>query len=374
MLIVKKFSMVILIIFCALMLVCTASAADSSQINSITHHKLVKSASTVNGCYIGAYLGGGSGDHSKMTISTFNKLTGKKHAIFSRYVDIKDSKNPSHWIWASNVLKNGAMPMFIYDPYTGLKGIKTSDVQYFANKCKALKTRVFVVFGHEMNLPYNPWGFQPTLYKAKFRQVAEIFHSTAPNVKMCWVPNQNWGYPWKNIKFTGDGYTEYYPSGLGKHGPYVDWVGLNFYDKDYDENNIVSPDFFKSNIVNGASGVNFYLKFAVGKNKPMLISEIASFDPNKDPTKKGIRTPLTSTSENIFKQSWISQIYNSKFLKTYFPRLKAIIYFNVRKYENIDTQTHNGAYQFKNILVDFRIPSYYKYGKLIKNSYFLGGK
>lgn len=367
---------IIFILLCGLILCNAVSAADPSQLsvaNHISTNKIVKTGSTTGGCYIGAYLGGGSSDHSSMTISTFNKLTGKKHAIFSRYVDIKDSKNPNHWVWTSNVVKSGAMPMFIYDPYSGLNSIKTTDVQYFANKCKALKTRVFIVFGHEMNIPYNPWGFQPTLYRAKFRQVAEIFHSTAPNVKMCWVPNQNWGYPWKNVAFTGDGYTEYYPSGVGKHGSYVDWVGLNFYDKDYDENNIVSHDFFKSNIVNGAYGMNFYLKFAVGKNKPMLISEIASFDPNKDPTVTGKRVPLTTSAENAFKQSWISQIYNATFLKTYFPRLKAIIYFNVSKYENIDTKTHNGAYQFKNILVDYRIPSYYNYGKLIKNSYFLGG-
>ena len=123
----------------------------------------------VTGCYIGAYLGCGPDDSSCESIQEFNQRMGKPHAIFVRYVDIKDSKNPAHWGWAEEVKRNGAMPMFIYDPWDGLDAIDMTDVEYFASKCKELNVPVFVVFGHEMNLPFYPWGNQPEKYKEKFK-------------------------------------------------------------------------------------------------------------------------------------------------------------------------------------------------------------
>jgi len=207
----------------------------------------------------------------------------KSHAIFVRYIDIGESEDQVHWNWANEVKQNGSMPMFVYDPWGGLDSINTSKIEYFAAKSKELNTTVFIVFGHEMNLRYYPWGNQPDKYKEKFRLVADIFHRIAPNVKIVWVPNQNWGYPWGGVDY-GDGYSEFYPDGMSAYGEYVDWVGLNFYDKDWDENNLVTSGFFLSNIKSGQDNTDFYQKFAVGKNKPMMIAETGAFDPNKDPT------------------------------------------------------------------------------------------
>ncbi|MDP2809893.1 MAG: hypothetical protein Q8O34_07055, partial [Rhodocyclaceae bacterium] len=165
---------------------------------------------TLIGTYLGVYLGCGSEDLSCESIQEFNQKMGKPHAIFTRYVDIKDSKNPSHWEWAEEVKRNGAMPLFVYDPWSGLDKINTSDIEYFANKSKELNTTVFIVFGHEMNGNWYPWGNRPENYTRKFKELAELFHRIAPNVKMVWAPNQNWGYPWGGINY-GDGYSEYYP-------------------------------------------------------------------------------------------------------------------------------------------------------------------
>lgn len=310
-----------------------------------------------NGTYVGAYLGGGAEDRSTQTIEDFNNKTGKKHSLFSRYVDISDSRNPSHWTWAEKVKNNRAMPVFIYDPYTGgLEGINTRDVQYFANKCRDLNVSVFVVFGHEMNIKGYNWGQKPELYKEKFKLVAKIFHTTAPLVQMCWVPNQNWGYPWDGIDY-GDGYTEYYPDGGavfdGEYRDYVDWVGLNFYDRDWDNNDQIPPDMFIANIKNGrendsAPYINFYETFSVAKNKPMIITEIGAFD-----------TTLDTASQLNNKNDWISQIYHVSTLQKEFPMIHAICYFNVEKYES-------GS------LIDFRIPLTGTYKTLIADPYFIG--
>ncbi|HUV03274.1 MAG TPA: NosD domain-containing protein [Desulfobacteria bacterium] len=293
------------------------------------------------------------------------------YPIFIRYVDIADSSNPAHWEWAEEVKRNGAMPLFIYDPWDGLDNVNTSDVEYLASKCKGFNKTVFIVFGHEMNGPWYPWGNDPENYTSKFKEVAEIFHREAPNVEMCWVPNQNRGYPWGGVDH-GDGYTEYYTEGIGTYGEYVDWVGLNFYEKDWDEDNLVPPDMFVVNIRNGQDNTDFYEMFAVGKNKPMLIAETGVFDPNKDPTSPGGRNPLNETEQAEFKNEWLKRVYNVSTLKAEFPRLNAICYFHVNKTEPIiDTQSHS----FYNIMADYRISeSLNVYGNLISDSYFICGE
>jgi len=323
----------------------------------------------VEGCLVGAYLGGGSEDLSFESIQGFNLKMGKPHAIFARYVDIKDSENPDIWAWAEEVKRNGAIPMFIYDPWDGLDAMDMGDVEYFGSKCQGFNETVFIVFGHEMNLHYLPWGKNPEDFKQKFREVAETFHREASNVEMCWVPNQNWGYPWGGVDY-GDGYSEYYPEGAGVYGEYVNWVGLNFYDKDWDENNKVTPDFFTANIKNGQDHIDFYETFAVGRDKPMLISETAAFDPNKDPTDPGERDPLSDAEQAESKNEWLKQVYNVTMLKEEFSRLRAIVYFSVEKTElQIDTQNHS----FYNIVADYRIPdSPNVYRNLISDPYFIG--
>lgn len=310
-----------------------------------------------NGCYVGAYLGGSANDQSSDTLDNFNNKTGKKHSLLSRYVDISDSKNPNHWTWAQKVKNKGAIPIFIYDPYTGgLEGTNTNNVQYFADKCRDLNTPVFVVYGHEMNINGYIWAQKPELYKNKFIQVAKIFHTTAPLVQMCWVPNQNWGYPWGGTDY-GDGYTEYYPEGgatfNGVYRDYVDWVGLNLYERDWDNNDQIPPDMFIANIKNGkennnAPYINFYETFAVAKNKPMIITETGAFDASLD-----------SSSQINNKNQWISQVYDTSTLKNEFPMLHAICYFNVKKYES-------------GVLSDFRIPNTGTYNTLIADPYFIG--
>ena len=320
--------------------------------------------SSFPGCYVGAYLGCGSEDDSCATPAEFTEMTGKNHAIYVRFVDIADSQNTDHWQWAKNV----PMPMFVYDPYGGLDSMDAGNVRYFAEKCRDFKRTVFIVFGHEMNATWYPWGNRPDEFIQKFKETAEIFHQIAPNANMCWVPNQNWGYPWDGGTDYGDGYSEYYPEGTGTYGDYVDCVGLNFYERDYDEDDIVPSDMFVSNIRNGQDGVDFYATFAAGKQKPMLISETGAFDANDDPADEGTRVPPSSEYLFEFKETWISQVYDVDVLKAEFPRLNAICYFHVQKTEDLRTENH----AFDDIAIDYRIPDESAYDLLVQDEYFVG--
>ncbi len=343
--------------------------AASDTVMSSWNYTIV---SRLHGCYTGAYLGCGSEDSSCQSMEGFNQATGKNHAMFMKYVDIADSQNAAIWDWAQDVKHNGAIPVFMYDPYGGLNSIDNAKVEYFATKCKELDSRVLIIFGHEMNGNWYAWGQKPADYIARFKQVAEIFHRIAPRAEMCWVPNQNWGYPWGGTDH-GDGYTEYYPSGSGTYGEYVDWVGLVFYDKDYDETNHVSPGFFRSNIRNGQDGMDFYQLFSIGKNKPMLIGETGAFDPNMDPTAPGVRDALSDAEQDSYKNEWISEVYDAAELEAEFPRLKGIMYFNVLKTEpRIETRNHWGGSGFLNVLADYRIPDEPNvYRQKISDPYFL---
>jgi hypothetical protein len=313
-------------------------------------------ATEIKGCFIGAYLGCGNNE-SCISEEDFNNQAGKAHAIFIKYMDTNDTGNEELMTWARKV----PIPMVVYEPKeSGLDNLNLTAIRTFATRMKELDKMVLIVFGHEMNGNWNyPWQQKSIQYKSSFKTVAEIFHEIAPKVEMCWVPNQNWGYPFGG-KDEGDGYTEYYPDGAGSYGEYVDWVGLNFYASDYNELDLPKILEFIDNIkygVEAAGGatINFHEVFAIGKNKPMLIAETAAFDP-------------APTDQIKFKNNWISQIYNETTLKQEFPNLHAICYFHVAKYETITTKKH----EYPNIFADYRIPlDTGNYSQLISSSYFL---
>jgi hypothetical protein len=86
-----------------------------------------------------------------------------------------------------------------------------------ANQCKTVGFPIIIRLGHEMNGAWMGWGTNPTVYKAMWARVVNIFKSVgASNVKFHWCP----GY------FSNTGYTfrDYYP-GDG----YVDYVGIDCY-------------------------------------------------------------------------------------------------------------------------------------------------
>jgi len=347
---------------------CMNSIKKNGVIHAVLFYALIAQlhAQPVSGCYLGAYLGGGSVDLSAIGPGAFNQLTGKKHAVFTRYMNCgstADLLSDKNWVWADTLQKYGANPAFFLMPYDGLKaytdGSRDADLDGFAVRCRDFGSTVFILFAHEMNTPWPPWGQKPDDYRAAFVQVSSRLKSIAPLVQMCWIPGQAWGYPWGGGG-TGNGYDEYYPG-----DEYVDWVGLTVYDRDWNENNSSEPDLFNSAV----NHLYFYTRYAKDKGKSMMIAETALFDANWDPTSGSTRQVLTPAQLADEKNQWISQVYNLNNLIASFRYINLIVYFHVLKKEDFSSENH----QFGNISVDWRIPAsegYEVYKERIQTAYF----
>ncbi len=317
-------------------------------------------AQPIQSCYIGAYLGCGSEDISCISVQDFNAATGKPHYCFSRYINANDNGdllNSGHWLWADTLKSLGAKPVFFLMPIGNLQdyynGTKDSVFNLFAQSASAFQDTVYIIFGHEMNGIWYDWGHDSANYIPAFRHVSTLLKNSAANIRMCWVPTQAWGQ---------DAYAPYYPGDT-----YVDWVGMTFYDRDWDENNILGPGHIKA----GLNYLNFYQQFSVISNKPMLIAETAYFDPNLDPTPTGVQAPLSDSLQCVNKNEWLTQLYDTVLLSDSFQNLNMIIYFNVLKNESaFESGTHN----FGTIAVDWRIctAQYNLYSSLIDFPYFQG--
>lgn len=146
-------------------------------------------AQPINGCYIGAYLGCGTVDSSCISPTGFNALYGKTHYCFSRYVDAgndSDLLNSSHWDWADTLASLGAKPVFFLMPLDGLinysNGSRDASLLLFADSCAAFNNTIYIVFGHEMNGTWYPYGGTPQEYVDAFRHVSTLLKSIAPNL------------------------------------------------------------------------------------------------------------------------------------------------------------------------------------------------
>ncbi len=315
----------------------------------------------IQGCYLGAYLGCGNTDISCISPHQFNVLTGKNHYTFSHYInanDITDLLNTSHWLWADTLKAIGAKPVFFLMPYGNLQdyynGNKDAFLNQFAQLCANFQDTVYLIFGHEMNGSWYPWGQDSTNYKLAFNHVSSLVKTIAPKTRFCWVAAHLWG---------ASDYAPYYPGNAT-----VDWVGLTLYDRDWDENNILGSGHIKAMLEASA----FYQQFSQVTAKPMMIAETGYFDANQDPTSAGVRNPLSDAQQMAAKNQWIAQLYYATLLANQFPNLNMILYFQVQKQEpDFTSQNHF----FGAINADWRIPlqsGFNNYSNLIANPYFHG--
>ncbi|HNW90719.1 MAG TPA: T9SS type A sorting domain-containing protein [Bacteroidales bacterium] len=314
----------------------------------------------VSGCYLGAYLGCGINDFCCSTPKNFNDSTGKKHAFFTRYIESNSWANLTDaalWNWAESLKDTGinATPVLFVKPGCSFDSISNSllDSNYseFAQKCVDYNCPILFAFGYEMNGWWAPYCDTSGIkYIAAYQHVYNIIHSVAPNVQFCWVPLQVWGQK---------PYDRFYPGDI-----YVDWVGLNVYDRDYDCINLCTSGMFTSSI----DADSFYTVYSANKNKPMLIGETALFDANLDPY---ISTPLTYQQQADEKNDWINQVYDTATLLSNYPNINLICYFHTRKVESFTSICIPTPVD---ITADWRIPldtANDLYRSLISNSYFL---
>jgi len=162
------------------------------------------------GCYIGAYIE--LDPTVKDDIALFERLTGKKHATYFRYVGYGQ---PFPFQWAEELRALGAMPHIAWEPNDGLDRVRDDEyLRGWAQACANYQGPIFLRFASEMNGDWEAWSGDPDLYIAKWRMVYDLIHRVAPNVIMVWCP---FATPKSTIPL-------YYPG-----DQYVDWVGINVY-------------------------------------------------------------------------------------------------------------------------------------------------
>ncbi|MDK2814097.1 MAG: hypothetical protein PWP18_10 [Thermoanaerobacter sp.] len=282
------------------------------------------------GVYLGAYVYQDTlinGDMKK-----FNELTGKKHASFFIYVGY-GSPFPQKWI--DQLKEVGAAAHIAFEPNNGLDQVK--DDQYlrnFARKLKEADIPVFLRFASEMNGDWTAYSGDPKKYIEKWRLVHDVMEEEAPNVMMVWTV---FTFPQSNI-------LAYYPG-----DEYVDWVGVNIYNVVYHNNNIK----LKADHEDPLELLN-YVYDTFSERKPIQISEFGA-----------THYTITDGKYHIdFAIEKITRMYNG--LKTKYPRVKSIFYFDVNNLVNAPLGRRINNYSLTD---DKRILK--TYSDLISDPYFL---
>lgn len=333
-------------------------------------------------------------------IAVFNNETGKKHALIKQFIYFPHgaqwenkslfgkfpdwNSDPAGWASCEEFCKavdmNGATPAIVLEPQANFeyfynkwqKGNPAYEATVnFAESCAKFKNPIFIIFAHEMNGSWYPWSawidknnnltqdkgeetpHTPEKYQEAFRNVSNVFHEEAPNVAMVWCPNQGW-----MGKERIDPYTSFYPG-----DEYVDWVGLDFYERGWNmptRNAKLWGGLFIHGLTHDSmddpeteenESVNFYKTFCEEKNKPLMLSETAATSTHRTDLSEGDRKEISHNWKaqwwNSKEYGWLINVYGTscfqKFQIDYpidkmLPKLKAIIWFNQAKNEDIPAE------------------------------------
>lgn len=313
------------------------------------------------GVLFGAFV-----DPAEYSPLSFNATMRVDHAFFTRF-DAWPVDYSALDQFFRQVAGVRAAVLLTIEPFTGLTALTTAALGEFASNVYGLVRQhdvpCFLRFAHEMNGSWYPWCMQPVAYSQAFAQLAAVVHGlTTDRMAMVWAPNNSDGYPFwpylnvdvqqylTNTPYHGtaedfarldtngnglldandDPYLPFYPGDEA-----VDWVGITIYhwDNEYPFDTNEVPYAQKvTKILTGHGNVlrNFYQRFAAGKNKPLMIPETSAM----------YCESFGGASEYAIKMAYMDQLYhsgtdtaNALSLPVHFPLLKAIGWFNIRKYE-----------------------------------------
>ncbi len=275
------------------------------------------------GCYHAAFTGNN-------THKEFVELAGKEIAIEMFFTGWPANKVPDFPLSKCNeIVLNGSVPHITWMPQVSgspypldgiINGSYDNYIRGYAKQVKNFGDPLFIRLGHEFNGDWytyggakngggNKTGFGdpnkpdgPERFIAAYRRVHDLFKEEGvTNVVWIWCPNngsspnENWNVP-----------ENYYPG-----DEYVDWIGFDGYNFGRTQSWSGWIEFFD---IYSA----LYQKF-VNYNKPMMIAEFASVEIGGS------------------KSEWIRKAY-SIYLKYSFPKIKAVTWFHIRKYEgSVDT-------------------------------------
>jgi hypothetical protein len=245
------------------------------------------------GLYIGAYVLQDSLINYDM--AKFNELTGKKHASFFRYVGYGQ---PFPEDWFRDLQEVGAVPHIAWEPNDGLDVVQDDTyLRTFARKLNESGVPVFLRFASEMNGDWTAYSGDPEKYIEKWRLVHDVMAEEAPNVMMVWTV---FTFPQSTI-------LTYYPG-----DEYVDWVGVNIYNVVYHNDSIRHRADHEDPLE-----LLDYVYNTFSERKPIQISEYGA-----------THFTITDNMEYVdFAIAKITRMYEG--LKTRYPRVKSIFYFDV---------------------------------------------
>ncbi|RKN85563.1 stalk domain-containing protein [Paenibacillus ginsengarvi] len=222
-------------------------------------------------------------------------LYGRNHSMYLAYSTYGEE---FPWRYAEHAKEAGGALQIAWQPLAGIDIVQDNDyLRQWARKAKSYGLPIFLRFAGEMNGDWTPWSVEPARYIEKFRLVANVMHSEAPNVALVWSPGD---VP----RYTMD---SYYPG-----DEYVDWVGVSLYTEPYSHGN---PDESMLASTQIEKLEELYTLYA--DRKPVMLSETAvSHYTNRD-----------NKAHHEYAMLNLDRLYRIMPLK--YPRLKAMTYFNV---------------------------------------------
>ncbi|ORY39061.1 glycoside hydrolase [Rhizoclosmatium globosum] len=307
------------------------------------------------------------------------KLNGFRPNVFNSFMEFSANKSKPafefsllNW-YASEAGRVKAMLeiSIMMDPADKLEDFKddrlTELAKALADCNAAYGVPIFLRYGHEMNGPFSSYGFDPVNYVPNFRRMSTILKQYTNMTAIVWAPNIGKGYPFGtsggvslprpgNPNFdlmdtNKDGIIDENDDPYGPWWPgaeYVDWVGLSLYYYPPDEiqlrNHAVPETYFESYLTgvgynqgaNWEHYYNFYRRFALEQNKPMMLPETGSpylYNISADGT-PGVSASNPGDAAAVqpvdLRLQWFNQIMNPTTLAKY-PKLKLMVNFEEEK-------------------------------------------
>ena len=311
-------------------------------------------------------------------------------------------KDPQGWASIADFCNAAAAldaaPMLTLEPQKPrvfVDGWKDGQPAYEATLALAMKMGAwnkpaFISFAHEMNGSWYPWaewndknenmrrdpgeetGFTAADYRKAYRNVAALFRQYAPNVALIWCPNSGLLGGDKR-----DVFGPWYPG-----DDVVDWVGLDIYERGW---TMPSPGSklwggqFAYNLTRDMNdnpktpdkneSINFYETYAVKKNKPLMLCETGATLSYRVDLPEDERALLNyqwkAGSWNDSEYGWLQNVYGTSAFREQkllqpidraFPKLKAIVWFQIAKREYIPVQkSPTQMVWFKDDWADYRV-------------------
>jgi beta-mannanase len=266
------------------------------------------------------------------SVAAYEQATGKQMTIVHWYALWGGWKGEFSRADLDLVERRGSVPMITWEPWAGvpndpswslraaiLSGQHDAYIEGWARGMAAYGKPVLLRFAHEMhdNLDY-PWaidklGNTASDYIAAWRHVRDIFENQgATNVVWVWSPN-TLGESSSAIHL--DVYRSLYPG-----DEYVDWVGLSIYNTGPNVRWLAPPWRSLSAALDSP-----YEAISALTDKPLVLAEVASAEAGGD------------------KGAWIREGLGPT-LVTQFPRVKALVWFDVVKEESWTVTSSGGAY------------------------------